>query len=139
MGKLYKFKVFLLVCLFTLAVPLCAFAEESKSNVVEPLGAGTWDYKGEETISFAYLKYGFTGNYYATDGGNFKIDVTSYSLQSNTVNATIFINGNARDEKTLKYVNGKGTIEFSNIPKGAKVYFYITVVNYDSLNFKFFD
>lgn len=41
MTKLFKFKSFLLICVFTLIVPFSVFADEIES--VEPLGAGTWD------------------------------------------------------------------------------------------------
>lgn len=41
MKKNNSFKTFLLVCIFTLSIPLFAFANEIET--VEPLGAGTWD------------------------------------------------------------------------------------------------
>lgn len=138
MSKLSGFKTFLLVFVFTLAIPFYTFAEELDS-VVEPYGAGQWDYKGQENITFAYTKETITKNYYATDGGNFKIDITSNSLKSNTVTAEIYINGNYSSTKGTTYSNSKGTIQFSNIPKGAKVWFHIIVAKNDAINFKFYD
>lgn len=139
MCRLCGVKTLLLVCLFLLAVPFYAFAEEFDGSVVEPYGAGEWDYKGQETVIFSYTKGTITDEYYATDGGNFKIDIKSYDLNSNSVSATIYINDSNGGTKGVAYSDGNGTIEFSNIPKGAKVWFYISVSNYDTINFKFYD
>lgn len=79
-----------------------------------------------------------TNEYYATDGGNFKIDITS-NLNFNTVYATIYINGNSGGTKGIQYSDGNATIQFSSIPIGAQVWFHISVANYDSFNFKFYD
>lgn len=139
MGKLCAFKTILLVCVFALAVPLYAFADEYDGDVMEPYGVGEWDYKGEENIGFIFYKSASTYNYYATDGGNFKIDITSSILKSNFVTATIYINGKQGATKGVGYTDGDGTIQFSSIPKGAKVWFYITVTDEDTINFKFYD
>lgn len=139
MKKLYRFKILLFAFVFTLAVPLYAFAEGVDFNDVQPYGAGVWDYKGEENITFAYIKQHITKKYYATDGGNFKIDVTSSLESSNTVSAIIYINGKEGPQNSTTYSNSKGTIEFNNLPKGAEVWFYISVAKYDGINFKFYD
>lgn len=133
MKKLYNFRMFLFVLILALIVPSSTFASESV------MGPGEWDYKGQETIIFQYSKATSTKNYYATDGGNFKIDITSYDLNSNSVSASIYINGNYGGTKGVGYSNGNGTIQFSSIPKGAKLWFYISVANYDTINFKFYD
>lgn len=147
MSRIRGLKTFLLVGIFVLAVPFYVFAEEIDNGSVEGLdtgivelyGVGEWDYKGQENIIFQYTKETITKGYYATDGGNFKMDITSNSLKSNAVTAEIYINGNYGGTKGVAYGNGKGTIQFSNIPKGARVWFHITVANYDAINFKFYD
>ena len=138
MGKLYAFKTFLLVCMFTLVVPLGAFAEEFDGDVVEPYGAGEWDYLGEENRAVINAKTFTTDNYYATDGGNFKIDVTSSIATSNVLTVTIFINDQQGTTKMRAY-NGSTSLEFSSLPKGAKVWFLITADKMDNFNLKFYD
>ncbi|MDC3417656.1 hypothetical protein [Aquibacillus salsiterrae] len=117
----------LIALLFTLVSPLNVFA-----------GSGEWDYKGEQNISFIYVKDTFTDEYVATDGGNFKLDITSYETTSNSFSATIYIDGEPRNSKAITYY-GTGTIEFSNIPAGSVVDFYIGVEKYDSIKIEFYD
>lgn len=141
MWKINSLKTFLLVCVFTLSVPLFAFAEEAEEpdNVVVPYGPGEWDYMGQENVAFAYTKETITDNYYAVDGGNFKIDITSTLYPSNVVSAEIYVNGNFGGTQYAVVNNGKGTLEFSGLPVGARLWFHIRVVDYDTLNFKFYD
>jgi len=137
---MYKLFGFVVISLFVFSTPYHASAKDFESNIVKPYGAGEWDYKGEEIIGFQYLKETVTNDYYATDGGNFKIDITSIGSPSmaNALSAEIYINGNYGGQKSIGY-SGKGTIQFSNIPKGAKVWFHITINKSDTIRFKFYD
>ena len=137
MNKFYK--MFLLVCIFTLAIPLFVSAEETNSDVVVPYGLGVWDYLGQENIAFAYTKQTISKTYIATDGANFKIDITSTLYPSSTVSASITINGQFSGTGITTLNNYKGTIQFSGVPAGAQVQFFITVSSYDTINFKFYD
>ncbi|MEK9197864.1 hypothetical protein [Ureibacillus sp. FSL E2-3493] len=139
MGKLYRCLTFLFLLVFIIVVPLYAFAEESDSVVI-PYVAGTWDYKGSQTLNLLYVSSASTNTYTATDGGNFKIDITGTNRLENYVEARIVINGQvSTTKKGAMYWDGTGTIEFNNIPVGAKVWFIINVQNHDSLQLKFYD
>lgn len=138
MVKMNKLKTFLLVCVFTLAIPFYAFAEETDSVVVT-YGAGEWEYLGQENVTFAYIKETLTDTYTATDGGNFKIDITTSLYPSNTVSAVAYVNGDYWASDITGINNHKGTLEFSGLPKGAEIWFYIDVASNDTMNFKFYD
>ena len=74
MSKINRLKTFLLVCVFTLSVPLFAFAEEFASNddsEIVPYEVGQWDLMGTEVVTFAYTKETMSKTYYAVDEGNF--------------------------------------------------------------------
>ena len=126
-------KMFIFVLLLALIAPSSVFANESRD--VEIYGPGEWDLKGQKNVNFAFIKRTVSDSFIATDGGNFKIDLTSSLYSSNNyVQATIYINGNEGVTKGTPVSNYKGTIEFSGIPKGASVFFYIEVANSDTFN-----
>ena len=126
-------KMFIFVLLLALIAPSSVFANESRD--VEIYGPGEWDFKGQENVNFAIIKETVSDSFIATDGGNFKIDLTSSFDSSNYVQATIYINGNQGVTKGTQVSNYKGTIEFSGIPTGASVFFYIEVAKSDTFNF----
>ena len=69
----------------------------------------------------------------------FKIDITSTLYPDNFVSAEIYINGKSGGTKYGEVSNGKGTIEFSGLPVGARLWFDISVIAYDTLTFKYYD
>lgn len=145
MNKLFKFKlllsVFMISLVTTLAIPFYSYAEEIDSDsVVEPFGAGEWDFKGQESDKLlgAGVPY-LTSEYTATDGGNFKIDLQSTYISSNYAHVTYYINGLQKYTLLSSIDNYKGTVEINNIPVGAKVKFFITVDKSDTFTFKFYD
>lgn len=139
MNKFKSFKMFLLVCIFILTIPLNAFAEEFDNDGVVPYDLGKWELVGEDNVIFSYTKETISDIYTATDGANFKIDITSKLYPSNRVSAIIYVNGYSYDFATIPIINYKGTLEFTGLPKGAKVFFYISVDSDDGFNFKFYD
>lgn len=59
-----KFKMSILALVAAWLVPSSTFA-----NTINPLGAGEWDYLGEETLS----SYGAESHVYASGGGDYKV------------------------------------------------------------------
>ena len=145
MSKLFKFKlllsVFMISLVTTLAIPFYSYATEIDSeSEINPLGAGQWDFKGQESdkILGAGVPY-LTSEYTATDGGNFKIDMQSTYISSNFAHVTYYINGVQKYTLLSSIDSHKGTAEINNIPAGAKVKFFITVDKSDTFTFKFYD
>lgn len=141
MSKIRIFQTFFLSFIFILTIPFFADAKDFNSNDLDltPYGAGEWDYLGKEDYAFAYTKETFSNSYTSADGGNFKIEITSILYPTNTVSGVMYVNGERKSSSIASVSKNKGTMEFSGIPKGAKVFFYISVGNYDSFTFKFYD
>ncbi len=51
----------------------------------------------------------------------------------------MYVNGNYHSSKPVAYSDGNGTVEFSSIPAGSTVKFYIGVSIDDTVNIKFYD
>lgn len=74
-----NFRSFLLIVIFTLALPLSSFADEVKpAETVEPLGAGTWDqiYYGSLNVGTSKTT---TGNF-TSGGGDIRICVQGVDI-----------------------------------------------------------
>lgn len=138
-----RFKSILLVLVFTLAVPLYAFAEESETSLTElesivvPYGAGEWDPVGRETISLHYSAP--TGSKeLQTGGGDFKVEITSIVYPTHSLTVQPVINGRPLNKVTVPITNNKGTVIIRDIPAGEIYFLYYTGKN-DGFTFEYFD
>ena len=76
-----KFKMSVVALVAALLVPSSALA-----NTINPLGAGEWDYLGEETL----YSYGAESHVYASGGGDYKICRDSYVGPSGDVKVELW-------------------------------------------------
>ncbi len=124
--KIKKFGITLLV-LVALLMPSNAFA------------ATGWQLKGTEYIAIPSNGNVLTDVYTATDGGNFKLEITG-AADSNSVGAAMYVNGVWRDTKATGFnSSGKAVIEFSDLSSGNKVQFDLTLIDHDVVTVKFYD
>lgn len=65
--------------------------------------------------------------------------ISSHSISSNTISAIIYVNGQYYDSAITSINNYNETLQFGGLPKGAQVFFYISVGATDGFNFKFYD
>lgn len=144
MNKLFRFKILLLVFMISLAttfaIPFYTYATEIDSDsMVNPMGAGEWDFKGQQSPTLGAGVAWLTNEYVATDGGNFKIDMQSTFYSSNYVHTTYFVNGVKKFTLLNSIDDYKGTVQIGNLNAGDRVQFSILVDKGDKFTYSFYD
>jgi hypothetical protein len=127
-------KIILTMVMFVaILLPANAFASE-----IEPYTAG-WQLVGTETFNITAGKDILTKTYTATDGANFKLDITGNGVR-NSVAASMYINGvYYGDTKGAAYSDGNASLEFSGLKPGDRVQFLFSALYSDYITIKFYD